>query len=166
VWYFLGYGFFNSQMQEINKKRVELKSNMARLPVLIKETENLEKTIDSLKNAIQSLKNKAFTIKDINKVKQSFIAFSRRYNLKVDEFSAISQIYYKRLQENPDVQYLLLPANMVLEGNFDNFVKMIKNKDQFPYIYNYSYLRIVPSFDKENKVKIFSVGEFFVKKPS
>lgn len=164
IWYLGAYNYFNTKVYEINQKRSELKSDMARLPILIKRTEQMNSLSDSLQSEINKLQSKAFVINDINKVKSKFYSFCRKYNIKVEEFSTISQIYYSRLEKNPDQDYLLLPANIVLSGNFINYINLIKNLEQFPYVLHFNYLKIVPAYNRANSIKVISVGDFLVRK--
>ncbi|GAB4170445.1 MAG: hypothetical protein Kow00108_04530 [Calditrichia bacterium] len=166
IWYFGAYSYIDGKMEDISNKRAELKQNMNKLPEMIRKTKEINAIVDSLDGLVTEMQNKAFTINEINRVKTEFTRFCKQYNLKLVEFSAISQIYYSKLEKSGDSEYLTLPANIVLEGKFTDYVRFIKNLDKLSVVLNFSYLKLNPSYNRENQIKAISVGTFLVRKKS
>lgn len=165
VWYMVVYGYINGEMAAINQQRQKLNAEMSKLPTLIQKTQRMTMLSDSLNQELKKLQEKAFTIADIQKVKNSLTSFCKQHNLKIDEFSTITQIYYTRVEQNPNEVYFGLPANIVFEGDFSDVIRFLKNLDTFDYALHFSYLRIVPALEKENRIRVITIGNFLVRKP-
>ncbi len=162
VWYIFGYSYIQSQIDDYKHKKNEMKINYNQLPKIFTEITILEKKDDSLRQEIDKIKAKITKIQNLNRVKSAFMNFSKRYNLKCDEFSALTQIYYQKQEEHKEEKYLTLPVNIVLSGKYANFVKMLNNLDRFDYIMTVGYMTIKPDELTENKVNAIIVGNLLI----